>query len=55
MQGLREKLTNIQSTVRQLPVLLQPWVNRVTIAMMQPYADGIAIDLDLLENRLGRL
>ncbi|KAF8199109.1 hypothetical protein BJ912DRAFT_845165 [Pholiota molesta] len=40
IQGLREKLVNIQSTVQHLPVLIQPYINRVIIAIMQPYADA---------------
>ncbi|KAF9482634.1 hypothetical protein BDN70DRAFT_852962 [Pholiota conissans] len=40
IQNLREKLASFQSTVQHLPVLLQPWVNRACIAVMQPWADA---------------
>ncbi|KDR68010.1 hypothetical protein GALMADRAFT_231645 [Galerina marginata CBS 339.88] len=40
IQGLRETLANIQSTVQQLPVLIRPWINMACVTVMQPYADA---------------
>jgi len=37
---MREILTNIQSTVQQLPVLIRPWINLAFVSVMQPYADA---------------
>jgi len=40
IQGLREKLASIQTTVQQLPVLIRPWINLAFVSVMQPYADA---------------
>ncbi|KAF9526093.1 hypothetical protein CPB83DRAFT_870558 [Crepidotus variabilis] len=40
IQGLRETLANIQSSLQQLPVLIRPWINLACVAIMQPYADA---------------
>ncbi|KAF9564290.1 hypothetical protein CPC08DRAFT_705466 [Agrocybe pediades] len=40
IQRMRETLTNIQSTVQQLPVLIRPWINLAFVSVMQPYADA---------------
>lgn len=40
VKGLRDTLSNIQSSLQQLPMLIRPWVNLACVSIMQPYADA---------------